>query len=161
MKAGWERHILCHCIYRSPWRRSGKQLSRISPGKPACASKVSEAQKACRTGLLVLVRLAKEKQGEVKESTVLSWCFGGQEQGQHSGRGSQPFLPLWESMVWDYSGESEAEGLMRLFHGPSEIHIHVNKPWHERRSYCQCCKLFETGTIILSDVYTSLQQPGQ
>lgn len=102
VKAGWERHILCHCTYRSPWRRSAKQLSRISPGKPACASKVSEAQKACRTGLLVLVRLAKEKQGEVKESTVLSWCFGGQEQGQVYGRGSQPFLPLWESMVWEH-----------------------------------------------------------
>lgn len=32
-----------------------------------------------------------------------------------------------------YSGESEAEGLMRLFHGPSEIHVHVNKPWRKRR----------------------------
>lgn len=68
VEEGWERHILCHCKYRNAWRGSGKLLPLIPPGKPACASKVSEAQKACRTGLLVLVRLAKKKQEEVKET---------------------------------------------------------------------------------------------
>lgn len=113
-------------------------LRYLSWKASVCASKVSEAQQACRAGLLVLIRLAKEKQGEVRESEVLSWCFGGQEQGQHcegalspaslSGKtwcGSMAMAGGEEGRGGDETSSGTLGSLCPLI---SDV---VNRPWHK------------------------------
>lgn len=149
-----------HHTYKSAWGQSGKQLPRISPGKPVCVPERSvKHNKPAELGCWLWSgwqRRNRERSGRAKlchgvleDMSKASAVKGVSALSHFLGKCGVGARHCWE-----------AEGCWGLLHGLWEVHVHwffeaVNRPWHKWRCRCQLCKLFETGTIILPGVYTA------